>query len=217
LSGGGLKSEQLSDEELVALVRTGNGSVFEILMRRYNQRLYRCVLSIVHKESDAEDIVQEALVRAYTHLDQFEGKAKFSTWLTKIAIYEAYARMRDQNREEELNRSTVDVERVRSDGNTPEQSVYSQELKSLLERVIKQLPPSYSSVFMLRDIEQLSTAEVAECLGISEQNVKVRLHRARLVLRKAIQSEAGPLLQSVFSFAGEKCDRIVAGVWTRIR
>src|SRR5215471_18753261 len=182
----------LSDEEVVRRVINGERALFEILMRRYNQRLFRVTRSIVTNDLEAEDIIQDAYVRAYEHLNQFEGRARFSTWLTKIAIYEAYARLRRSDYQKVDSISGLENEslQMRAKERDPEQQIYDGELKMVLEKAFDALPDNYRSVFMLREIEGLSTAETAECLEISEENVKTRLHRARTLLQQELYSLA---------------------------
>src|SRR5436309_14695685 len=212
-------NSELSDQEVVRRVIEGEPALFEILMRRYNRRLFRVTRSIVTNELEAEDIVQDAYVRAYEHLNQLEGRARFSTWLTKIAIYEAYARVRRTDYKKVDSISLLEGEGldVKSKGRDPEQQTYDGELKMVLEKAFDALPDDYRSVFMLREIEGLSTAEAAECLEISEENVKTRLHRARALLQRELYSAAGTTATTAFQFLGARCDRLVARVMHRIR
>src|SRR5262245_17363172 len=209
----------LSDEEVVRRVIEGEPALFEILMRRYNRRLFRATRSIVTNDLEAEDIIQDAYVRAYEHLNQFEGRARFSTWLTKIAIYEAYARVRrvDYQKVDSLSVLEGQGMDVKADGRNPEQRIYDGELKMVLEKAFDALPNDYRSVFMLREIEGLTTAETAECLEISEENVKTRLHRARALLQRELYSLVGANANLAFQFLGPRCDRVVARVLERIR
>ena len=208
----------LSDEEVVRRVIEGEPALFEILMRRYNRRLFRVTRSIVTNDLEAEDIIQDAYVRAYEHLNQFEGRARFSTWLTKIAIYEAYARVRrvDYQKVDSISALEGQGLDVKSKGRDPEQQLYDGELKMVLEKAFDALPNDYRSVFMLREIEGLSTAETAACLEISEENVKTRLHRARALLQRELYSLAEANGNVAFQFLGARCDRIVARVLERI-
>ena len=207
-----------SDEEVVRRVIEGEAALFEILMRRYNRRLFRVTRSIVANDQEAEDIIQDAYVRAYQHLDQFEGRARFSTWLTKIAIYEAYARVRRADYRKVDSISVLEGQGidVTSDERDPEQQIYDGELKVVLEKAFDKLPADYRSVFMLREIEGLSTAETAECLEVSEENVKTRLYRARALLQRELYSLVGANANVAFQFLGARCDRIVARVLDRI-
>jgi len=213
-----IANSELSDDEVVTRVIEGETALFEILMRRYNRRLFRVTRSIVTNDLEAEDIVQDAYVRAYEHLNQFEGRARFSTWLTKIAIYEAYARVRriDYRKVDSISLLEDQGLDMKSKERNPEQQIYDGELKMVLERAFDALPNDYKSVFMLREIEGLSTAETAECLEISEENAKTRLHRARALLQRELYSLAGANENAAFQFLGDRCDRMVARVLERI-
>src|SRR5205823_4716534 len=155
----------------------------------------------------------------YEHLNQFEGRARFSTWLTKIAIYEAYARVRRIDYQKVDSISVLEGQGldVKSKARDPEQQIYDGEVKMVLEKAFDTLSDNYRSVFMLREIEGLSTAETAECLEISEENVKTRLYRARALLQRELSSLAGTTATTAFQFLGARCDRLVARVMDRIR
>ena len=214
-----IKEGALTDDEVVRRVLGGDVALMEILMRRYNQRLFRAVRSIVKDDSQVEDIVQETYVRAYEHLSQFEGRAKFSTWLTKIAIYEAYARLRrfDHQNVDSISELEEKGLFMNSSERDPERQTFDGEMRLLLERAFDVLPADFKSVFMLREIEGLSTAETAECLEISEENVKTRLHRAREFLQRELYATAGATARTAFQFLGPRCDRVVARVMARIQ
>ena len=213
---GGL--EALSDEEVVRRVGRGETALFEILMRRYNQRLFRVVRAILRDDAEAEDVLQQAYVNAYTHLHQFAGEARFATWLTRIATYEAFARLRRSGRAKE--RHMADGEDAMDGFPTlepdPERQAFAGELRHALEASLDALPEMYRTVFVLREAEGLSTAEVADCLEVSEDVVKTRLHRARALLREDLFARAGVSARSLFSFQGDRCDRIVAAVLSRL-
>ena len=211
--------QSLSDEEVVARVLEGDTAAFELLMRRHNQRLYRTARAILRDDAEAEDVMQDAYVRAYEHLDQFAGRAKFSTWLTRIAVHEALARVRRRGRFEAIEtmvESGGETMTFASHAPSPEQQAVSAQSSSLLEAAILDLPDGYRSVLMMRDIEELDTSETAQCLGLSEENVKVRLHRARALLRRELYAKAGKARASAFGFMGERCDRVVREVLSRI-
>ena len=214
-----IKDGALTDDEVVRRVLGGDVALMEILMRRYNQRLFRAVRSIVKDDSQVEDIVQEAYVRAYEHLSQFEGRARFSTWLTKIAIYEAYARVRrfDYQNVDSISELEEKSLYMNSNERDPERQTFDGEMRLMLERAFDVLPDDYKSVFMLREIEGLNTAETAECLEISEENVKTRLHRAREFLQRELYATAGATARTAFQFLGPRCDRVVARVMARIQ
>jgi RNA polymerase sigma-70 factor (ECF subfamily) len=212
-------SQALSDVEVVRRVRDGETALFEIIMRRYNQRLYRVARAILKDDGEAEDVMQQAYVNAYVHLDQFAEKAAFSTWLTKIAVYEALALSR-RRRATELHtvfESGDDtMTHIQTSAPDPEHQAFATELMRLLESAVESLSEHHRIVFTLRDIEGLSTAETAECLGISEENVKTRLHRARALLRDDLSARTGAATSGAFQFHLSRCDRVVAGVMEKI-
>jgi len=210
----------LSDDDVVRRVLAGEASLFEVLMRRYNQRLFRVARAVLKDPDEAEDVMQHAYVKAFEHLTQFEGRARFSTWLTKIALYEALGRARKREpprrsaAPQEPARPTVDA--IESGDPDPEQQTLQSEARSLLENSIGSLPPAYRTVFVMREIEGLDTAETAECLEVSEDVVKTRLSRARVMLRKALLQRAGIVTSTAFSFHLSRCDRVVARVLERV-
>jgi RNA polymerase sigma-70 factor, ECF subfamily len=202
-----------TDEEVVARVRAGDTQLFEILMRRYNQRLFRAARAILQNDADAEDAVQQAYINAYLHLAQFEGRAKFSTWLTRIAVYEALGRRRRSRNTLIESNDVEQVKHVRSKTADPERQSYVAQLGSLLEAALAALPHGYRSVFMLREVDGLNTAETALQLRLSEGTVKTRLHRAKNLLQRKLH-EVTPA--AAFRFDGERCDRLVAAVMSHL-
>ena len=207
----------LSDEEIVNRVVGGETALYEVLMRRHNERVYRAARSIVRDEDEAEDVMQQAYVNAYANLRQFDRRAKFSTWLTKIAINEALGRARKRGRYDAVDfagEENLAVERQSS--RDPEHQAFTGELRSLLESSIDELPDGLREVFMLREVDGLNTAETAECLGVSEDVVKTRLSRGRAALRNQLAERAGILAPDAFRFPQPRCDRIVAAVFARI-
>ncbi len=213
-------TDRLADAEVVRRVRAGETALFEILMRRHNQRLYRVARAIVKDDSEAEDVMQEAYVNAYTHLHQFAEKAQFSTWLTRIAVHEALARVRRRARFTEFDEDGEAGEQTMTPfnamGPSPEQQASNAELRALLEAAVESLPQSYRVVFMLREIEGLNTSETAETLSVTEETVKTRLHRARALLREELLDRAGVASGYAFSFHLSRCDRVVKAVLDRI-
>jgi RNA polymerase sigma-70 factor (ECF subfamily) len=209
---------QLSDEEVVAQVLRGQTALFEVLMRRHNERVYRAARAIVRDELEAEDVMQQAYVSAYAHLRQFNGLARFSTWLTRIAVNEALARVRRRGRCEPFDEETSNVEPIAPAAGTPdpERQAFAGELRELLEWSIDRLPDGAREAFVLRDVEGLSTAEAADALGVSEDVVKTRLSRARAALRRTLLEHAGATMPDVFRFVRPRCDRVVAIVLSRI-
>ena len=208
--------EQLSDEEVVLRVVAGDAALFEILMRRHNQRIYRAVRAILRDDDDAEDVMQQAYLNAFQHLGQFAGDSQFATWLTRIAVNEALARRRKRARFVGEGEDEVTISLVESTVPDPERQAAGAQLRELMEREIAALPDSFRAVVMMREVEEMSTAETAACLGISEDLVKTRLHRGRTMLRDNLYRRAGVTLDSVFTFGNARCDRVVAGVMERI-
>ena len=188
-----LETSGHSDAEIIRQVLEGNTAMFELLMRRYNERVYRAARSIVRDEQEAEDVMQQAYVNAFTHLRQFNGSAQFSTWLTKIALNEALARVRRRGRYETFDEDLSNVEPFMSSNPAPnpERQAFAEELRRLLEWAIDTLPDGMREVFVLRDVEGLSTSEVAESLGVSDDVVKTRLSRGRAALRRVLRERTG--------------------------
>jgi RNA polymerase sigma-70 factor (ECF subfamily) len=209
----------LTDEEVAARVQAGEPALFELLMRRYNQRLYRVARAILRDDAEAEDVMQQAYVNAYAHLQQFSGRSKLATWLTRMAVHEALARLRRRARagighstEPELSADLA----LASPHPDPERQAFAGELRTLLEEEIDALPDAYRMVFVLREVEGLTTLETAEGLDLGEEAVKTRLHRARAMLRDALYDRAGIEAPSSFSFHLSRCNRIVEAVFRRL-
>jgi RNA polymerase sigma-70 factor (ECF subfamily) len=208
----------LPDEVVVARILDGHVALFEILMRRHNERLYRAARAIIRDEAEAEDVMQQAYVNAYAHLRQFDGRASFATWLTRIAVNEAIRRARRRGRYESFDDQDSAIEGVppMPTANNPERQAFTREMKVILESAIDMLPDGQREVFMLRDVEGLSTAEAAGSLGVSEEVVKTRLSRARTALRRDLFDRIGSTAAESFTFLRPRCDRIVAAVLGRI-
>jgi RNA polymerase sigma-70 factor (ECF subfamily) len=209
-----------SDEELARRVAAGETALFEILMRRYNQRLFRVARAILRDEAEAEDVMQQAYVNAYAHLGQFAGRARFSTWLTRIAVNEALARLRRRGRFDQVD-ATPDweeraVHRIAVPRADPEQQALRGEMRAVLEASFEAIPQIYRTVFVLREVEGLSTAEAAACLSLGEDAVKTRLFRARALLRRELLERAGVVSAELFPFHLSRCDLVVAAVLARL-
>jgi RNA polymerase sigma-70 factor (ECF subfamily) len=223
-------SSTLTDEEIVARVSAGDTELFEVLMRRHNQRVFRAARAIVRDDAEAEDVMQEAYARAFAQLAQFEGRAQWSTWVTRIAVNEALGRVRRGGRF--VNQDLFGEQEAKVDRNDdawrgangaaapfpvgPEDHAAARELGGFLERAMDELPDIYRTVFVLREVEEMSTAEAAATLDISEELVKVRLHRARAALRQRLDERVGSALRGVYDFHLSRCDRVVAAVMARI-
>jgi RNA polymerase sigma-70 factor (ECF subfamily) len=219
VEGVDVPAESLSDDDVVQRVIDGDVPLFELILRRYNQRLFRVARSIIGEDAEAEDIVQEAYVRAFQNLRQFEGRSQFSTWLTKIAVYEATTRRRKRRRMLLVDPgSDADTDSMANypDHRNASEDASQKELKVVLASAVDALPADLRIVFTMRMVEQLSTDETAECLALTPANVKVRLHRARLQLQAWIDRLIGKESRELYMFAGDRCDRIVANVMARV-
>ena len=209
----------LSDEQVVSQVVAGHTALFEILMRRYNERLYRAARAILQDDSEAEDVMQQAYVNAYAHLSQFDGRSAFATWLTRITVNEAISRVRRRRRYQPLDDAEVvlfnNVVPMRTTPD-PEKQTFTREMRIVLEAAIDALPDGYREVFMLRDVEGLSTTDTATCLNVNESVVKTRLRRARAALRRDLTERVGVAAATSFAFLRPRCDRVVAAVLERI-
>ena len=208
----------LSDEQVVGLILDGQTALLEVLMRRHNERLYRAARAILRDDAEAEDVLQQAYVNAYAHLRQFDGRSAFATWLTRIAVNEAIARARRRGRYQPLgDDEPAPFDRLFSmQTNNPEKEAFAREMRAILEDAVDALPDGYREVFMLRQVEGLSTAETAACLGVSDDVVKTRLSRARAALRERLFDRMGATAASSFTFERPRCDRVVAAVLARI-
>ncbi len=209
--------DTLTDERIVARVLGGETALFEQLMRRNNRRVYRAARAILRDDREAEDVMQDAYVRAYEHLRDFDGRARFSTWITRIAVHEAFARARRARRvHESLDSLPEDHVMPPTAEPTPEQRTSDVELRGVLERAIGRLPDDFRVVFVLRAVEEMSGTETATCLGIPEDTVKTRLFRARARLQEILLAELEPSVTSTFDFVAPRCDRVVAEVLRRL-
>jgi RNA polymerase sigma factor (sigma-70 family) len=205
-----------TDEELISRILKGEVNLYKHIMRRYNQRLYRVCMSIMHNDGEAEDVMQNAYVKAYENLHRFEGKSKFSTWLVRILINESLLWL--QNNKRKINYISKKASEIKSyatnnPAHSPIQQMMNNELKSILENSINQLPQKYRTVFVMRELENLNTAETSECLGISEINVKVRLSRAKEMLRDSLLKSE---YKELYSFHFNRCDRVVERVMQKL-
>jgi RNA polymerase sigma-70 factor (ECF subfamily) len=206
-----------SDKEIIDRVLAGDTPAYELLMRRYNQRLYRLVRSILRDETEAEDVMQEAYIRGFYKLSQYEGRSTFSTWIGHIAVNEALARLSKAKRLE--YRDFTDAEEtpaVVDRAMNPEEQSASREAHALLERAILALPEKYRTVLMMHDVEQMTTDETAALLETTEQAIRVRLHRGRALVRRKLFAMVGATSASAFQFQAPRCDRVVKSVLARI-
>jgi len=200
----------LSDQELVARVVAGSREDFEILVRRHNQRLFRAARAIVKADEEAEDVVQQTWLEVFRNLSQFRGDAAFTTWATRIAVNAALGHARKRPVIAEVV-DTAAEEGAPSDA--PDDNVERQELGRLLEACLARLPQGNREVMVLRDVLELDTAETAACLGLSEEAVRVRLHRARAAVAADLTEQ---MIDTVYSFDGARCDRMTRNVMAAI-
>lgn len=210
---------RLPDAAVVQRVLDGEKELFEILLRRYNQRLFRVIRSYVHSEDDVRDIMQDAYVKAYTKLYQFNNQSSLSTWLIRIAINEALQFIRKRKRQTDNYGQTESLENVFHLPDTnqmnPEKQTITTETRILVERAVDQLPEKYRVVFILHQVEGLSNPEIAVSLKLTDSNVKVRLHRAKTLLKEEIFNMTHDT--SIFEFGNQKCDAMVEGVMQQIQ
>jgi RNA polymerase sigma-70 factor (ECF subfamily) len=218
------KSQSQAEADLIARARRGDQLAFRNIMERHNQRLYRVARAVLRDEAEAEDAVQEAYLRAFSGLGEFRSDASIATWLTRITLNECLGRKRKR-------RPTVGLEALQSaeasgaqiirfpgmnSNSDPERSAAHMEIRRLLEGSIDLLPEAFRVVFVMREVEELSIEETAAALGIRPETVKTRLHRARLMLRAALQDQLASSLKDTFPFAGARCARITEAVLARL-
>jgi RNA polymerase sigma-70 factor (ECF subfamily) len=210
------------DSELLRFAREGDATAFETLIRRHDRFLYRVARSILLDDFEAEDVVQETFIKAFKRLVDFRGEASLSTWLTRIALNEALARKRRRRNTVELgalqDRTNAQIEPspMIAPVQDPERTAAQQQIRKLLEGAIDQLPDTLRTVFVMRDVEELSTAEAARLLGLGEPTVKTRLHRARRMLREVLGDQIAASLNDVFPFERERCDLLVDRVLKQV-
>lgn len=209
---------KLSDLIVVQRVINGETELFEILLRRYNQRLFRVIRSYISSEDDTRDIMQDAYVKAYTKLEQFNNEASFSTWLIRIGINEALQYLRKNKRQATNYEQTESLESIFQLPDTnqmnPEKQVITNETRLLIEQAVDLLPEKYRAVFVMHQVEGLSNPEIAACLHLTDSNVKVRLHRAKNMLKDELFKSTHDA--SIFEFGNKKCDLMVDQVMERV-
>ena len=218
------KISRSAEAELIARAVRKEEAAVRAIIKQHNRRLYRIARSIVRDDSEAEDVLQEAYLRAFTALADFRGESSLATWLTRIVFNEALQRLRCRT---DLPASTLDPPRASQaevipfplSGNQPadpERAMAQRQLCQLLERAIDELPEEFRTVLMARVIEDMSIEETADLLGLRQETVKTRLHRARRLLKTALADHIGPLFSDVFPFAGKRCERVTNAVVKRL-
>jgi RNA polymerase sigma-70 factor (ECF subfamily) len=211
------------ETEAMARVRAGDPRAFEAIMRLHNQRLFRVARAILKDEHEAEDALQDAYVKAFAGIGEFEGRSQLSTWLVRIVVNESLGRLRRRRVTEPLTEMIEmspnrpqDVSGLIAVADDPEKATARADIRRLLEAAIDALPEVFRTVFVLRAVEQMSVEETSASLGIPQATVKTRFHRARRQLRLHLEDRLGSALAGTFPFAGARCDRIVAAVLARI-
>lgn len=212
------------DATLAARIVAGDEQACELLMRRHNQRMFRVARSILGDSAEAEDVLQDAYLRAFRAMPRFEGRSRLSTWLLHIVVNAARTRARRNGRLEGLESVTDDDGQVAdsrawlSEGRQdPERTAGSRELRALLSDAVARLPESLRTVFVLRCVEGMDVAETADSLDLSHEAVRVRLHRARAMLRGDLDATIDRESRDLYAFGNEHCDRLVAAVLARLR
>ncbi|MEE9355922.1 MAG: RNA polymerase sigma factor [Methylococcaceae bacterium] len=211
------QTDTVSDSDVIARIQKGDTDAFEIIMRRYNQRLYRIARSIVRDEHEAMDVIQDTYIKAYDQLHKFRGPEGFVHWLSRITTNEALMRLRKRSRIKYiLDDPMYTPPEIESYEQQPLSKVADQQLHKLLEEAIDTLPMDSRSVFVMRTIQKLSTRETALSLGLTEQAVKTRLHRAKRIIRKIFEKHIERAGLNVHEFAGERCDFVVQAVLNKL-
>ena len=219
-------TSDVSDAEFAQRIASGDHVAFEVLMRKHNRMLYRTARAILRDDADAEDALQLAYLSAYRSIGSFRGESRLSTWLTRIVVNECMMRARRRGREAMV----VPLDSVSDDeGNImssegiavaterPELAAIRSQMRAVIERKIDALPEAFRTVFVLRALEELSVEETAASLHIPESTVRTRFFRARSLLRESLAREMDTAVEDAFAFAGDRCDRIVNGVFDRLR
>lgn len=216
--------DTMDEAELVRRAQRGEREAFRGIMRRGNQRLFRTARALLRDDNEAEDVLQEVYLRAFASIGAFRGEASIFTWLTRITLNEANGRLRRRKNLVGLDQ----LEAAQSSGAhvimfpggdpaaTPEADVARAEVRRLIEAAIDELPEPFRLVFVMRDVEECSMAETAVCLGVREETVKTRLHRARRLLRAALSERLASTMAEAFPFLGARCDRITEAVLARL-
>lgn len=216
-STAGKNTDEYSDKYIIARVIEGHTGLYEIIVRRYNQRLFRIIRSYLNDENDVKDVMQSAYLKAFENLEQFRAESRFSTWLIRIAINEALKKINEQGSISESKTVTIvgnGDQNNRIETSTPESEMIRDDINKHLEKAIDALPQKYRSVLIMREIEQMSTRETASALNISRVNVKVRLYRAKKMLRDNLEQMLDKM--DLYSFKGGDCDAMTRRVMKNV-
>ena len=215
----------LGEAELIERAERGDPTAFEALMRQHNAALFRVARSILKHEADAEDALQEAYLSAFRHLDEFKGQAKLSTWLTRIVINQSLGQLRARKKDSVVvalddhpgaTHDSIESNREERPEESPEGQAMRGQMRKLLERKIDELPLAFRTVFVMREVQEMTVDETSECLCVPPATVRTRFFRARSILRESLAREFDLATGDVFSFGGAHCDRIVTAVLARL-
>jgi RNA polymerase sigma-70 factor (ECF subfamily) len=220
----GIASEngEYDDATLAQSVARGDCRAFEVLMRRYNQRLYRLARAALHDDAEAKDALQDAYLSAYRSIGQFRGDAALGTWLSRLVLNECGARRRRSARRDNivpivsLESNVQQSENVVEAGNAPEGAVTRMQVREILERKVGELPDILRVVFVLRSVDELSVQETAEVLGVPQETVRSRHFRAKALLREALAREVDVAERDIYEFGGNHCNAMVAAVLAKV-
>jgi RNA polymerase sigma-70 factor (ECF subfamily) len=206
----------MTEDQIIDKIRNGEKEMYGLIVRKYNQRLYRVARAIVRNEAEVEDILQDTYLKVYLALPKFERRSRFSTWITKILINNANESLRKKSKEKVKDISHNMAEPKAAEKNHSLETEFSnKELKLILEEAIDRLPNNLRMVYIMREVEGLNVSETSECLGISEENVKTRLHRARTFLKDELYRRTKGDID-LFRFGAERCDRMVVSVMMQV-
>jgi RNA polymerase sigma-70 factor (ECF subfamily) len=203
-----------NENEILKRIVEGEKNLYAVIMRKYNQRLYRVAISIINNESEVEDVIQTAYIKAYEHLAKFRFGSSFSTWITRILINESLMHLKKADQISNANRENKYTDHEAAIVQTPLMKIINSELKSLLEISIRNLPEKYRTIFVMRELENMSVSETMECLGITEANVKVRLNRAKAILKDKLRDYIAE--EQPFQFYKPRCNKVVDFVIAKI-
>ncbi|MDY7394824.1 RNA polymerase sigma factor [Aureibaculum sp. 2210JD6-5] len=213
--------DNLTEETIINRILTGEKPLYQLLLKRNNLKLYRIIRSYLKKHEDVQDAMQNTYLKAYENLHKFKKNSSFSTWLIRIGINEALTKLKAKNKHvslkeggnEDIDKQVIQL--FNHQRNNPENNIIIEEVKLLLEKAIDQLDSKHKAVYILREVEEMSISKIADCLKLSESNVKVRLHRAKLKMRENLYDLVPK--SELFNFGAENCDKIVAKVYSNIQ
>ena len=217
-----IASDGTTDQALIRRALAGDEAAFRTIMQANNRRLYRLARSILRNEAEAEDVVQEAYVRAFTHLESFRGDSSLATWLGRIVLNEALGQLRRRRPSVDvgvLDHCAMEAQIIQFPlvtADDPEKSMAQREIRQVVERAIDDLPEAFRIVFIARVVERMNVDETAKVLGLKPETVKTRLHRARAMLRENVERKIGPLVMAAFPFAGKRCERLTEAVLKKL-